>query len=78
MTMKTIYDNYGDEVLLHDICYLIYQGFGVTAVHEFTRSFLSKQGIHVTWHTCVECGCEAPSYDKACLVCSSPTFGKAH
>lgn len=68
--MKTVYDNYGDDVSLHDICYLIYQAFGQSIVESFALS-LEKYGEEITWGACAPCEDQTPFYQSLCLVCST-------
>lgn len=68
--MKTIYDNYNDEVTLHDVCYLIYQGYGTSIVRQFA-DVLRQDGEAITDHQCVPCEDDTPHYDNVCLICGT-------
>lgn len=70
--MRTIIDNYGDEVTVHDICYLIYQGFGQRATESFVNLFLKPEGVEVADHYCTGCESIEPFHDNACLICGLP------
>lgn len=69
--MKTIFDNYNDEVTLHDIAYLIYQGFGQTGVVAFAHHFLHYMNVDISWHNCEPCDSLTPFYEDVCLVCAT-------
>lgn len=68
--MKTIYDNYNDEVALHDVCYLIYQGYGASVVRQVAE-VLRQNGETITDTRCAPCEDITPHHDHTCLVCST-------
>ena len=61
-------DHNGEQVTLHELCYMIYQGFGQDAVHNFIDS---NTLYGVTWHTCDTCEVLSPIFDNGCLVCGN-------
>lgn len=65
-------DHNGNEVSVHNLCYLIYQGFGQQAVLAFA-DYLTNNNLlaGISWQTCEPCETESAIYDNACLVCSS-------
>lgn len=69
--MKTIYDSNDKRVTMPDLCHLIYQGFGQSAVIAFCDNIGWQ-----TWQVCDACETESPISDDPetediCLVCWS-------
>jgi hypothetical protein len=56
---------------VHDLCYLIYQGFGQWGVEEFAHRILSKENLGLVWLSCSPCENVEPFIDNACLICST-------
>lgn len=65
--MNYMEDHNGEEVTLHNLCYLIYQGFGQQAVHTFVEQNLPE----VVWSWCEPCEVFSPIHEDGCLVCGN-------
>lgn len=67
MSPNYMEDHHGEQVTLHNLCYLIYQGFGQHAVHNFVEHNLPE----VVWSFCEGCDIFSPIHEDACLVCGT-------
>lgn len=63
-------DHNGEQVTLHNLAYLIYQGYGQDAVHQFALD-IAKRGEAISWQMCQPCEIVSPINDNACLVCAT-------
>lgn len=71
--MKTVIDSHDSELDLHELCYLIYQGFGQRVVEEFA-TLIEAHGENIVWAHCEPCESTTPIYASLCLVCATPTI----
>ena len=73
MGMNYIYDNHGDRVMLYDLAYFVYQGFGASGVVRFIAS-MEKDLPDVVWTDCEPCENDYFPHQiianaTVCLVC---------
>jgi hypothetical protein len=65
----------GEEIDLHDLCYLIYQGFGQNAVEDFVHHTVKNYSYslysQLEMRDCIPCEARTTHHESVCLVCST-------